>query len=58
MACANDLAEQWDPVLVAGLLLAAREVTHPAQQDAVRACVRRMRAATGIGVGVEGEQSV
>ncbi|KID61835.1 Fungal transcriptional regulatory protein, partial [Metarhizium hybridum] len=55
MACANDLAEQWDPVLVAGLLLAAREVTHPAQQDAVRACVRRMRAATGIGVGVEGE---
>ncbi|KAG8411666.1 hypothetical protein J3459_016330 [Metarhizium acridum] len=53
IACTNDFAEQWDPVLVAALLLVARDLTHAAQQDAVRACFRKMTAATGIGLDDE-----
>lgn len=44
----NDFAEQWDPVLISGVLLIAPEMTHAAQQQVLLQCLRRARSATGL----------
>ncbi|OQU93789.1 Fungal Zn2-Cys6 binuclear cluster domain-containing protein [Cladophialophora immunda] len=47
-ASSNDFPEQWDPVVVAGLLLVARRLTHKAQQAALLLCLERCTAVAGI----------
>lgn len=44
----NDFAEQWDPVLIAGLLLIGPNMTHDSQQKVLLQCLRRAGHATGI----------
>ncbi|OAQ75846.1 MFS quinate transporter [Purpureocillium lilacinum] len=53
IAARNEFAEQWDPVTVGALLYVAREMTHPAQQEALESCFARVTAATGIGLEKE-----
>lgn len=53
IATRNDFAEQWDPILVAALLVVAREMTHRSQQEALLACFRTVTASTGIKLGRE-----
>ncbi|KAJ6440037.1 MFS quinate transporter [Purpureocillium lavendulum] len=53
IAARNEFAEQWDPVTVGALLYVAREMTHPAQQEALEACFAKATAATGIGLEKE-----
>lgn len=48
IAASNDSAEQWDPILVTGLLLAAKDMTHVSQQAAVLERLGRITALTGI----------
>ncbi|EHK27332.1 uncharacterized protein TRIVIDRAFT_141488 [Trichoderma virens Gv29-8] len=47
-ATRNDFAEQWDPILVAGLLWIARDMTHPSQQESLISCFRQISSSTGI----------
>ncbi|KAK1250731.1 hypothetical protein MKX07_005286 [Trichoderma sp. CBMAI-0711] len=47
-ATRNDFAEQWDPILIAGLLWVARDMTHPSQQESLISCFRQISSATGI----------
>ena len=48
IAIADDSPEQWDPILVAGLLLVARDLTHEAQQETVLERLGIIRASTGM----------
>lgn len=48
IACTNDFAEQWDPILIATLLYIARDMTHPSQQNALRTCFQKVKASTGL----------
>lgn len=48
IAASNDSPEQWDPVLVASLLLIARDMTHESQQTVLLERLRRITATTGI----------
>lgn len=48
IATSNDFMEQWDPILVAGLLVISRSTAHNAQQLALLECMQRMARATGI----------
>lgn len=48
IAANNEAPEQWDPLLIAGLHLAAKGMTHAAQQTAVLARLRRISQLTGI----------
>ncbi|QYT05765.1 Zn(2)-C6 fungal-type domain-containing protein [Trichoderma simmonsii] len=47
-ATRNDFAEQWDPILIAGLLWIARDMTHPSQQESLISCFRQISSSTGI----------
>ena len=47
-ATRNEFAEQWDPILIAGLLWIARDMTHPSQQESLISCFRRISSTTGI----------
>lgn len=47
-ATRNEFAEQWDPILVAGLLWIARDMTHPSQQESLLACFNQISSSTGI----------
>jgi hypothetical protein len=49
----NDFAEQWDPVLIAGLLLIAPNITHNSQQEVLLQCLRRASRATGLDLSDE-----
>lgn len=49
----NDFAEQWDPVLIAGLLMIAPNMTHDSQQKVLLQCLQRARHATGIDLSDE-----
>lgn len=44
----NNFSAQWDPVVIAGLLLIARDMTHPSQQQALEACFDDIRVKLGI----------
>lgn len=48
IAASNDSPEQWDPILVAGLLLIARDMTHESQQRVLLECLTTITATTGI----------
>lgn len=48
IATSNDSPEQWDPILVMGLILVAKDMTHKSQQSAVLERLRRITAATGM----------
>ncbi|KAL6855795.1 hypothetical protein J3F83DRAFT_456798 [Trichoderma novae-zelandiae] len=48
IATRNDFAEQWDPILIAGLLWIARDMTHPSQQESLVSCFRQIASTTGI----------
>ncbi|KAL7817881.1 hypothetical protein V8C26DRAFT_65165 [Trichoderma gracile] len=48
IATRNDFAEQWDPILIAGLLWVARDMTHPSQQESLLSCFRQISSTTGI----------
>lgn len=48
IATSNGYLEQWDPILIAGLLLAAKEMTHESQQSVLLEQVRKITATTGI----------
>ncbi|KAF4975672.1 hypothetical protein FZEAL_7562 [Fusarium zealandicum] len=46
LAVWNNFPEQWDPLVVAALLRAAREMTHASQQEALLTCFQRITDAT------------
>jgi hypothetical protein len=48
IATADDSPEQWDPILVAGLILVAKDMTYEAQQSAVLERLRMINATTGM----------
>ncbi|EAL89329.1 uncharacterized protein AFUA_4G14660 [Aspergillus fumigatus Af293] len=48
IATSNDTVEQWDPILIAGLLLIAKDMTHHLQQSAVLNQLQRITELTGI----------
>lgn len=47
-ATRNDFPEQWDPILIAGLLWIARDMTYPSQQESLISCFRQISSSTGI----------
>jgi hypothetical protein len=48
IATSNDSPEQWDPILVTGLILVAKDMTHEAQQSAVLERLQTISATTGM----------
>lgn len=48
IATSNDLLEQWDPILIAGILLTAKEMTHESQQAVLLKRLNLVTAITGI----------
>lgn len=48
IATSNESIEQWDPILVAGLLMTARKMTHESQQAVLLDRFRKITAMTGI----------
>ncbi|KAL5352800.1 hypothetical protein ACLOAV_002748 [Pseudogymnoascus australis] len=48
IATSNDSLEQWDPILVAGLLLMAKEMTHESQQSVLLDQLGRVTSMIGI----------
>ncbi|KAM0273969.1 hypothetical protein ACHAQH_008061 [Verticillium albo-atrum] len=44
----NTYKEQWDPILLGALLLIAEEMTHQAQQLAIRDCLQRISREAGV----------
>lgn len=55
IAISNESSEHWDPTLIAGLLLAAKDMTHISQQSAVFECLGRITACTGIRLQLEAD---
>jgi hypothetical protein len=55
IAASNESPEQWDPVLVASLLLIARDMTHQSQQAVLMGIFRKITATTGIKLDRETE---
>lgn len=52
----DDSPEQWDPILVTGLILVAKDMTHESQQAAVLGKLRSIAAATGMKLEQEIEE--
>lgn len=52
-ATRNEFAEQWDPILIAGLLWIARDMTHPSQQESLLSCFSQISSGTGINLDEE-----
>lgn len=48
IATRNDFKEQWDPILIAGLIHIGPRMTHESQQEALLSCLARANAATGL----------
>lgn len=55
IAASNESCEQWDPVLIASLLLVARDMTHQSQQSVLMGIFRQITATTGINLDRETE---
>ncbi|KAJ5118087.1 Protein of unknown function DUF3468 [Penicillium atrosanguineum] len=55
IAASNDSPEQWDPILIASLLLIARDMSHESQQAVLLERLRRITATTGINLKQETE---
>lgn len=55
IVASNDSPEQWDPILIAGLLRIAREMTHESQQGVLSERLSRIAEATGINLEQETE---
>ncbi|RLL93880.1 hypothetical protein CFD26_101154 [Aspergillus turcosus] len=53
IATSNDTVEQWDPILIAALLLIAKDMTHHLQQSAVLNRLQRITVLTGINLDYE-----
>ncbi|KAG0652305.1 hypothetical protein D0Z07_1205 [Hyphodiscus hymeniophilus] len=53
ISLSNDAPEQWDPILVAGLILVAKELTHESQQSAVLERITRITSVTGLKLDLE-----
>ena len=53
IATTDDAPEQWDPILVAGLLLIAKDMTHEAQQSAILERLGMMSKTTGMNLEQE-----
>lgn len=50
MLVGNHFNEQWDPIVIAALLLIAREMSHPSQQEALLSCFNEVSKTTQIPV--------
>lgn len=48
IAISNDFPEQWDPILIASLLLVAKDMTHASQQSAVLMRLEQISVMTGM----------
>ncbi|OQD89053.1 hypothetical protein PENANT_c003G00081 [Penicillium antarcticum] len=55
VAASNDSPEQWDPILVASLLIIARDMTHESQQAVLLERLARITGTTGIKLDHETE---
>jgi hypothetical protein len=55
IAASNESPEQWDPVLIASLLLIARDMTHQSQQAVLMGIFGKITATTGIKLDRETE---
>jgi hypothetical protein len=55
IATSNDSPEQFDPILVVGLLLIAREMTHESQQIVLLEVLQKITSTTGINLERERE---
>ncbi|KAJ5719947.1 hypothetical protein N7493_006825 [Penicillium malachiteum] len=55
IAASNDSLEQWDPILVAGLLLIAKEMTHQSQQKVLLERLKIITSTTGMNLERETE---
>ncbi|KAL2068372.1 hypothetical protein VTL71DRAFT_16470 [Oculimacula yallundae] len=44
----NETLDQWDPILIAGILLVAKGMTHEMQQNAMLECLEKVTNITGI----------
>lgn len=48
IATNEENVEQWDPILIVGLLLAAKEMTHVSQQSVLLKRLRKIISSTGV----------
>ncbi|KAJ5622503.1 hypothetical protein N7528_005735 [Penicillium herquei] len=55
IAASNDSPEQWDPILIAGLLLIAKEMTHHSQQKVLLERLKIITSTTGMNLERETE---
>lgn len=55
IAASNDSPEQWDPILVASLLLIGRDMTHESQQAVLITQLKKINEMTGINLERETE---
>ncbi|KAJ5183779.1 hypothetical protein N7492_001395 [Penicillium capsulatum] len=55
IAASNDSPAQWDPILVASLLLIGRDMTHESQQRVLLGRLKKITETTGINLGCETE---
>ncbi|KAJ5731534.1 uncharacterized protein N7483_006042 [Penicillium malachiteum] len=55
IAVSNDSPEQWDPILVTGLLLVAKEMTHHSQQKVLLERLKIITSTTGMNLERETE---
>lgn len=53
IATSNDAPEQWHPIVVAGLLLSARQMTHESQQTVLLERLDTVRNVTGLNLDTE-----
>lgn len=53
IAESNDSPDNWDPLLIAGLFLAARSMSHESQQAAVLETLHRLEKSTGMNLSGE-----
>lgn len=50
MLVGNHFLEQWDPIVVAGLLFVAKEMSHVSQQNAIMSCFHEIARTTHLPV--------
>lgn len=53
IATSNEFGEQWDPILIAGLLTVARDMTHASQQSILLDLLGKIATETGINLDHE-----
>jgi hypothetical protein len=53
MLVGNHFNEQWDPIVIAALILIAKEMSHPSQQEALLSCFHEISSTTQIPIEKE-----